>query len=264
VLIALTALTSCVAGPPSVPTDAPSSPGSSATPSAQPTVSDRDVLARAATKRVFFAHQSVGANVLEAVSALYDQAHLDAPEQVWVGGATDVISPAAGGVLAETLIGENGDPDGKVDAFAADLRGGIGSQVKVAVIKYCYADLSEGSDVEARFAHYRSVMRGLEADFPEVTFLYATDPVTTGASADNVVRTRFNTLMREAYGASGRLWDVAAAESTRPDGTRVTGSVGGQPYEALFDGYSSDGGHPNAAGSRVAALALLHLIAATG
>ncbi|MCE1175266.1 MAG: hypothetical protein LWW77_11770 [Propionibacteriales bacterium] len=242
---------------------APPSPAA-ATPTPITAPSAEEVLRRAASKRVFFAHQSVGGNVLEAIAALYADAHLSAPEDVWVGGPHEVIPASKDGVLAETLVGENGDPDGKADAFARLLRGGIGAQVEVAVLKYCYADLSEDSDAEARFVHYRATMQAVEAEFPEVTFLYATDPVTTEEPGANVVRTRFNTLIRNEYAATGRLWDVAAIESTRPDGSRVTGSYHGQPYEALFEGYSADGGHPNASGSAALASALLRLIATTG
>jgi hypothetical protein len=218
-------------------------------------------LRAAAAKRVFFGHQSVGANVLGGVSALYSSAGVAGPATDTIGSHAQTISPTSGGVLADAYVGDNGDPNGKADDFAAYLRGGVASQVKVALVKYCYVDIYDGADVAARFAHYRATMDALEAEFPGVTFLYATNPVETGASGSNVARYQFNQLVRATYAGTGRLWDVAALESTRPDGTRVTGSVNGQPFEALYGGYSLDGGHPNADGSKVLAAELLRLIA---
>jgi hypothetical protein len=49
--------------------------------------------------------------------------------------------------------------------------------------------------------------------------------------------------------------DLAAIESTKPDGTRVSGRYDNQGYFALYDGYASDVGHLNAVGSKIAAVA---------
>ncbi|PKQ31388.1 MAG: hypothetical protein CVT62_08315 [Actinobacteria bacterium HGW-Actinobacteria-2] len=217
-------------------------------------------LQAAAAKRVFFGHHSVGWNVLEGVSSLYGAAGIAGPAQVQLSGHGDVISPAGGGVLAHAEAGENGNPDGKVDDFAAFLRGGVAGQVKVAVVKYCYVDIYDDSTVDATFAHYVAVMDGLHAEFPGITFIHATNPLEADSDGANRARYRFNQLVRAKYAGTGRLWDIAAIESTRPDGTRVTGSAFG---EAMYAGYTSDGGHLNAAGSQVVASALLRLIAAS-
>jgi len=55
--------------------------------------------------------------------------------------------------------------------------------------------------------------------------------------ADNVARERFNALIRGEY-AGHHLFDIAAIESTKPDGTRVSGSYDNQGYFALYDGYN--------------------------
>lgn len=215
-------------------------------------------LQTAATKRVFFGHHSVGWNVLDGVSALYSAAGVSGPGQEYISSHSAVITPASGGVLAHAEAGDNGDPNGKVDDFAAYLRAGVASQVQVAVVKYCYVDIYDDSTVDATFAHYVSVMDGLQAEFPGITFIYATNPLETDSDGANRARYRFNQLVRAKYAGTGRLWDIAAIESTRPDGTRVTGSAYG---EAMYAGYTSDGGHLNSAGSKVVAAELLRLIA---
>ena len=76
---------------------------------------------------------------------------------------------------------------------------------------------------------------------------------------ENVNRERLNDLLRREY--AGRLVDLAATESTRPDGSRVTGEHDGSNYHALFEGYASDEGHLNATGTRLAAATWITAVA---
>ena len=135
-------------------------------------------------------------------------------------------------------------------------------QVDVAVMKFCWVDISSNTDVDALFARYRDTMAALERDFPNVTFIHVTVPLTTGPSLfpelrtrlrtllgrsdlrgqrANVTRERMNALIRGEY-AGRHLFDLAAIESTKPDGTRVSGRYDNQGYFALYDGYTSDMG----------------------
>jgi hypothetical protein len=45
-----------------------------------------------------------------------------------------------------------------------------------------------------------------------------------------MARERYNTLVRERYGASGRLFDIARVESTTPSAERTTGEYEGRSY----------------------------------
>jgi hypothetical protein len=76
----------------------------------------------------------------------------------------------------------------------------------------------------------------------------------------NVARERLNALIRHEY-AGRHLLDLAAIESTKPDGTRVSGRHDNQGYFALYGGYASDFAHLNAVGSKIAATAFLEAIA---
>jgi hypothetical protein len=104
-------------------------------------------------------------------------------------------------------------------------------------------------------------MAQLQAAYPKVTFLHMTVPLTTDHPWDNATRYRLNTLLRQQYGSSGRLIDLAALESTRPNGTRTVGTHNGQPYEYLYPGYASDGAHLNSAGAQRAASLMVRTIA---
>lgn len=234
-------------------------------------------LTAVARTRVFFGHFSVGMNVLDAVPGVYADHGVSAPptEQ---GRAEPGPS---GGFIAHQFIGEDVKPLLKLEDFDRTMRGGMGRQVDVALMKFCWADIYSNTDVDALFARYRDTMAALERDFPNVTLIHVTVPLTTepglftelktrlktllgrrdgrGQPA-NVARERLNALIRGEY-AGRHLFDLAAIESTKPDGTRVFGRYDNQGYFALYDGYASDMGHLNAVGSKIAATAFLEAIA---
>ncbi len=232
-------------------------------------------LRTAAGARVFFGHQSVGANLLDGVAAVYAAEGMTAPA---ITSDPTAVGTASGGVLAHAYIGENTKPLDKIADFDSKLRSGLAENVGIAAMKLCYVDFTDSTDVEALFSQYQKTMAALEQDFPDVTFLYITTPLTTEASgwkasvkgllgrpdpvaADNVVRERYNQLVRDTYGHTGRLFDLAAIESTAPDGSRVSGEYQGSTYYALAPEYAADPGHLNATGSQVAAAKFLALVA---
>ncbi|MFZ0161889.1 MAG: hypothetical protein WAL50_22900 [Kineosporiaceae bacterium] len=240
----------------SVPSAAASSPGGTTAPTTEVTA---DEVAKVARTRVFFGHQSVGMNILEGVPGVYSALGVAAPP-ITEGEAA---AGAAGGFVTHAFIGRNEKPLLKIDDFSARLRAGLGTQVDVAMMKFCYVDVYGDRDVDALFARYRDTMTALERDLPKVTFIKVTVPLTTrgsGAQADNATRERLNALIRREY-TGHHLFDLAAVESTAPDGTRAASPFEGQESFALFDGYAADEGHLNATGARRVASAWLKAIA---
>jgi hypothetical protein len=225
-------------------------------------------LSEAARRRVFFGHMSVGANILDGMETLY---RTFSSEELQVVEFTRSSPPpdVAGGVILHTAIGENGDPVGKLRNFDEVLRSGLADQVDVAILKFCYVDVTRGTDVEALFAQYRTTLDGLQRDYPKVRFLHATVPLTVAPSGlkekalaflgqdDNLVRERYNALLRAAY-PPDRVFDIAAVEATPPDGAAPTGA--GTP--ALYRGYTTDGGHLNEPASALVAAAMVSLLSA--
>jgi len=208
--------------------------------------------------RVFFGHQSVGQDVLGGVSRL-------------------AASGASVPEVVDARIGANEEPLAKIADFDARVRDGLGERVDVAMMKLCYIDVTAGTDVRALFDVYRTTLSALERDHPAVSFVHVTVPLTTEQGrltrlrsrltgndrfgpAENVQRERLNALFRAEY-AGDRLFDLAAVESTRPDGTRVSGRHEGADYFALHDGYAADLGHLNEPGAEVAATAWLAAVA---
>ena len=208
-----------------------------------------------AAMQSYFGHQSVGRNVLDAIPGVFADHGVSAPP------VRETPATAAGGVILHADIGANGDPRSKVSDFASDIRGGLGQKVDVALMKFCYVDITAGTNVNSVFMYYRDTMAALQQEYPQVAFLYVTVPLTTDSPADNVAREKYNTLVRQQYADSGRLFDLAAIESTRPDGTRVSGSHEGATYHGLYPGYASDNGHLNIRGAAAAAVGMLDVMA---
>ncbi|MHB1010524.1 MAG: hypothetical protein ACYC1E_15120 [Propionibacteriaceae bacterium] len=222
--------------------------------------SREDELRRFAASRVFFGHQSVGANIIAGVQATFTESGL-----ALLVTETREVEAGETGVLAHAPVGRNGDPYSKMADFAAILDGPSGSRVGVALLKLCYIDVVAGTDVDALFAAYASMLADLERRHPAVRFLAATVPLTTDRTdpADNVARERYNELVRARFAASGDLYDIAAVEATLAQSPMERRS-GSTPYHVLNKALAADSGHLNDLGARLAAAELIRLVAAGG
>lgn len=244
----------------------------------QPASTAPDDLARASQVRVLFGHQSIGANILSGIDALYSEAQRP---RLKVVESTERVNEQ-GPFLQHALIGNNGDPAGKIEAFAAILDAGTAETVEVAIMKLCYIDFTAYTDVEALFRSYAETLDALEARYPNIIFLHATAPLTVEpglttalkstakawlrgrlySPPENQVRERYNALVRAKYGDTGRLLDIAAWEALQSDGTLTAKASGGGTFLSLNPALASDGAHLNDLGAKQLAGAFLHLIAA--
>ncbi len=228
-----------------------------------------EVVQKAASRRIFFGHQSVGANILDGVNDV-TSGKLRIRE-----GRTGALLENPG--LLHARLGENEAPLSKLSDFEAALDA-LAGHVDIAFFKFCYVDFDAHTDVEALFRAYLATLERLQQRYPEVTFVHVTVPLTVvpqGAKAwlkqaltqeapwgakENEVRHRFNTLLRARLQGQP-LFDLAALQSTRPDGTAASYEHQGQTLPALVPGYSDDGQHLNSVGRRRVAEALLTFLA---
>lgn len=234
-------------------------------------------LDRVAQMRVFFGHQSVGANILDGLAGLQEMGLpiVDVREEGAPGGA--VPEPGKPAVL-HAYIGRNTHPGEKVADFAELIRSGIAETADVSFMKFCYVDSGKALSAREIFDRYITEMERLEAEYPGTTFVYLTMPLTAPQRSiknlikrilgmplymreDNIERQVFNDLLREAKGDTGRLFDIARIESTHPDGSRETFTTDGVTYEVLVPAYTYDGGHLNELGRRVVAEELVLFLA---
>jgi hypothetical protein len=155
----------------------------------------------------------------------------------------------------------------------------MAEHVDVAFFKFCYIDFDANTDAGKLFAEYKASMTQLHQKYPRITFVHVTTPlavVQSGAKAAfkrlfgkkpggaeaNVVRNRYNELLRQEYAGKEPLFDLAAFEATRGNGERATFDDGGSTYPMLAPEYASDGRHLNELGSRWVAAQLVKYLAA--
>jgi hypothetical protein len=226
-----------------------------------------------AGKRIFFAHQSVGENIMTGVREVIDGG---AGPRMTVVESSDPRR-FAGPLFGHTRVGANDDPAGKLRHFKSLLESGIGDSVDIAMVKLCFVDITPETDVARLCDEYCSIMDSLRVRFPRVVFVVLTVPLqqrNTGMSGmvrsllgkrgnelGNVKRCEFNRMLIERCGTHMPVCDLAAVESTRPDGTRESFVSNGKRYPALAGEYTDDGGHLNRRGSVAAAKALMAVLA---
>jgi hypothetical protein len=150
--------------------------------------------------------------------------------------------------------------------------------VDIALVKFCYVAFDAHTDVRALFAEYQRTLAGLKQVHPRTVFVHVTVPLTTvqsgakglvkralGKIPNGVVkngqRDEFNRLLREAAGSQEPLFDLAAVESTAPDGRREAFDWHGRSIPALVPGYTDDGGHLNRVARALAARQLVSVLA---
>lgn len=241
---------------------------------AEPSASELQV---AGQTKVLFGHNSVGMNILDGVSKVYADASVPAPAMADVTGpeiSGASMTDAEGATMRHAYIGVNEDPLSKFAAFTELVDSPAGKDVDVALMKLCYVDIIAATDVQAVFDGYVSMMEEVEAAHPDVRFLYTTVPLTADRNwkskvkaalgrddemgpADNIARERYNAMIREKYGATGRLVDIAAAEA---DGTGER-SQDGSTYYVLNKNLTFDRGHLNEVGSEAVAAEFLKMVA---
>ena len=219
---------------------------------------------RLASLRVAFGHQSVGYDIL---AGLEDIARTTPALKLNI---IESASLSANPGITHFRAGKNEFPLTKIDDFVRIIDGAGGATPDVALVKFCYIDANPATDVPGVFARYREALAGLRARHPRTAFLHVTMPLRTiqtgwkvgvknligrpiGGYADNAKRHEYNELVRAEYLGREPVFDLAAIESTRADGSRMSFTLDGQPAFALAPEYTYDGGHLNEPGRRYVA-----------
>lgn len=229
-------------------------------------------------KRVFFGHQSVGYNILDGVrdlAAANPQVRL---RVVAVKGKQDYMQPT----LGHAEVGHNTNPKSKIDDFAKFLDSGIGDQADVAVLKFCYVDVDDSTDIAKLFEEYEHAIAHLRTRYPKARIAHITMPLMAkqegikiwakdtvkrilGRPVRNVSlnakRQGFNEMLIRDYGTRDPIFDLAKIESTAPNGDRVITSSNGLTFYSLSPDYTDDGGHLNARGRIIVATEFIRFLA---
>ena len=232
-------------------------------------VSSRAAWSTLAQRRVYFANQSVGGDILVGLKKLIARGDAPAVKLVQTREPSVLHGPA----FVHFQAGSNANRLSEWRTLHEVLDARPAPDYPLVLLKYCYPDISEADDAQALFVEYRSELAALTARHPDITMVHATIPLTTVerpwkalakrtlgrpvARAAALQRHRYIERLRATYSGAEPLFDIARAESEGPDGRRAAVMVGGQEVEILMDAYTNDGGHLNDAGRTRTALSLL-------
>ena len=222
--------------------------------------------------KIFFAHQSVGNNLLSGVQRLA----AGAGRELKVA-KLDEADGKPGALWLHIAAGRNGEPKSKIDEFVSTLKGRTSLKPDVAFMKFCYIDFNPQTDVGDVFAYYQNALNALKRERPDVRIAHVTAPLMqkpntlkaraqrllgreVWGDAANVKRAEFNARLLAAF-PSDPIFDVARWESTRPDGSRESFEQGGKTYYSLVPSYSDDGGHLDDLGQRVLGAEMIRFVA---
>jgi len=226
-------------------------------------------------KKIYFGHQSVGFNIIDGMNSIMKELSdikLNIQE-------TKDLNSFSKPVFAHSPVGENEVPSSKIYDFRTTIETGIGDSVDIAFFKLCYIDIMADTDVEKVFGIYKEVLTNLAEKYSDVTFVHVTAPVRTvqapgpktwikkilgkplGGYEDNIKRNQFNEMLKKAYEGKEPIFDLAAAESTFPNGSRKTFQSNGKTYYSLIPEYTDDGGHLTDLGQKFVAEKFLVFLA---
>lgn len=198
----------------------------------------------------FFNHRSIGNNILDGIAALQSQNPTRYSISVQYSSGT---SPG----INHYQAGSNLNPISKINGFASNVKSGHDA----AFMKFCVGDFEPWASVDAYdiWVAYRNMMIAQQSAHPNTVVVWWTSPLTTQSDARGLASfSEFNGYVRAYVNANGGvLFDIADIESHDPSGNPVTSGA----YEAMYNGYSTDGAHLNSTGNQRVAGAIWHLLA---
>jgi hypothetical protein len=219
-------------------------------------------------KRIFFGHQSVGSNILDGIGAEF-------PDLPVVDVESEPDRNLRSGIF-HARIGRNGDAQSKFESFSNHVLSPQ-REYDLALMKLCYVDIDRHSDVDKVFSQYVDTVERLQVERPDTKLVHTTVPLRvirlgvrsylkkwTGRPIDpiedNSKRHLFNESLRQYFGDSHPVFDLAILESTTPSGDPSDIKHRGVAVPVLFPGYTTDGGHLNELGKSIIARQFISML----
>ena len=225
-----------------------------------------------ASRTVYFGHQSVGRDLIAGINRLNCDGAIGL-SVVQTDDPTSLTGPA----FVHFLAGSNRDYASKNAALLRLLKSRRSADGAIVLLKYCYVDLTGDHNPYDIFAAYCEMVETIQAEYPDVTVVHSTIPLTTVETAfvaqtrnligrptqrkASIARHRYNQLLRAEFVGEQPMFDLARIEATRPDGRVATFMSHGSPIETLAVENTYDGGHLTARCQMIAAEALLNVLA---
>ncbi|MCL1918922.1 MAG: hypothetical protein FWG14_11495 [Peptococcaceae bacterium] len=224
----------------------------------------------------FFAHGSLGGNIVEGLSELHtDNAALYSLTIETLRSSTPDPPPEVQPGTVYAVNRGNQSTDNKRSWFDSYMDKGWGRKVTAVLNKYSYRDsdtFNSKSDkidmiltfddnlkrARAEAESYTYSMGTIQLENPDLKVVFTTMPLVPRDDRANMMRYAFNQWIRDYCQTNGYfLLDIADIESHYPDGTPNTGffAPADSSFEQMVSLYTSDGGHLNVDGKRLVAKA---------
>jgi hypothetical protein len=220
-----------------------------------------------AQRRIVFGHQSVGNNILSGVKELAKQAGVSL-------SITETRNAATNPGISHFKIGQNDDPYSKTKDFESTMDSGAVKDADIALMKLCYIDFNNRTDAIKLANDYCESIDRLSKKFPNTVFVAVTTPLSTVQSGpkawvkrllgrtpsgyvENARRKDFNDYLRNRYGKSSRIFDLAKYENNDAGAFAYRE----RPIEVLNSSITDDGGHLNARGQQYISTGLIKFLA---
>ncbi|MBI1302914.1 MAG: hypothetical protein GC172_03890 [Phycisphaera sp.] len=216
------------------------------------------------TKRIYIAHTALGRRIVEGAQEVLRSSpeiglvvlpreldERDVRQRVRDGDEKAKLFEHAGVYHGEAE--HDGEPEDKIEAFEQFLLSPDGAEIDIAMLKLSSSDVSRSTDVTRVLDAYAGAVERIRRARPRLEIVHCTAPlrepdhgaraairrmVGAGSDAANATRGRYNDALRKRF-AGEVFFDIARAESMRPDGTEATVLVNGERWPALASEYGS-------------------------
>jgi hypothetical protein len=222
---------------------------------------------------IFFGHQSVGQDIVLGMQEIKEDDQQSTPDIL----ERSILDDIQSGSLIHCKIGRNTRPISKIKAFKRALRSAAGEKVDIALMKFCYVDITSDSNPTEIFVNYSEAISELRSEFPETIFVHLTVPIVAmpqsaegvvkqfvkrvigrpGVIEDNWVRHQYNVLLRDHYSGREPVFDLAAFEAVDSRGCSTVRMFKGEKILFMDPEKTEDGGHLNRYGRRTIGRELL-------
>ncbi len=218
-----------------------------------------------ATKKIFFGHQTIGADILDGIRKIDAECDFINLHIVEVNETTFGSGP----VFLHAFIGRCPDALSKFRDFEKSMDRLADNNIDIAFMKLCHADIKYEYDIDRIFNAYEKTIDELKARCPQTLFLHITVPLCSkpkgeriiretvkffafrpGIWDDNQRRLQYNARLIEVFGSTDPVFDLAAAESTDSQGLRHYVEKNGEKIFLLAPEYDIDIGGLNETGKR--------------
>jgi hypothetical protein len=220
-------------------------------------------------KNIYFGHKSVGENIISGLHQILDKYGQD---EYSIKSLNDSQNFERINFL-HSDIGNNGEPKGKFAEFSKIVNGLVSKKLEIAMMKLCFVDITEKTNINDIFASYVEMIDSLKRKHPDLVIIHFTVPLKSNPSLinnikniikgrtsndvkDNLTRNKYNELLYSKYSKQD-IFDIAKIESMHPDGKRESLVINGQICYCLVDDYTNDGGHLNELGQNIVASGLI-------